>query len=129
MKKVLKVLLVITLIMTISVTAISSHEPYEVYTVTVENLEITIEHQGLSQEKLNMIVNESFEPAPTIASYNLACLFGHSLSTGTKIVTSHNVRTTSPKCLKETISFSTCTRSGCDYYSSTVIDSNYVTCH
>jgi hypothetical protein len=131
MKKILKFILAVTITTIIITTAISSQEPIKTYSVTVDNIDVVIEHQGMPQNKLDMSVNESLgiETEPIITPFGLACLFGHSITSGTKTETSHNVYSTNPRCVRRVYSISACTRSDCDYYSSTLISENSIACH
>ena len=54
-------------------------------------------------------------------------LFGHNIQTNTVNVTTHNVRSVSPKCLRNTYNVETCSK--CDYYNEELIASAYIVCH
>lgn len=57
----------------------------------------------------------------------LTCtLFGHKLETGTTSVVTHKVRTSAPRCLRETFDYEICSR--CDYSEYTLIGDEYISC-
>ena len=59
---------------------------------------------------------------------NLLCLFGHSTTTTTVLAVTHNYYTTSPKCREQTYRIIYCTRSGCNYNTSSVIRDMRILC-
>lgn len=130
MKKVVKILLVMSIVL-MTVVSVSSQVPAEMYSMAVDDSTINIEHRGLSQEKLDMIIENELgiENESMVPMFNLLCLFGHSTTTGSYTLTSHSVSTSTPRCRKYTYVYEMCTRSGCDYYSSTLIDTEYLYCH
>lgn len=130
MKNVLKVLLAMSIVL-LTVISVYSQEPCELYQTSVDNVDIVIEHQNLSQKKLYMIVNNELgiENPPEINPYNIACLFGHSISSGSYTSTSHNVSSSAPKCIRYTYTYETCTRDNCGYYVNNLIDTEYLSCH
>jgi hypothetical protein len=60
---------------------------------------------------------------------NIICdIFGHNLTTTTAVEVTHNVYTTSPKCVRKTYNGEYCTR--CDYINKTLKSSVRIsTCH
>lgn len=95
-----------------------------------ENIVIIIENNNISEktrEKIIAFYSNGGEEKDGVATYGLTCtLLGHKLETSTVSKTTHKVRSTSPRCLKETYSYSTCTR--CDYEKSTLVSSKYIVC-
>ena len=95
----------------------------------IENKNITIEfHNEISDEAREKVVahfhgnNEN-----TVNARGLTCtLFGHKLETGTTSVVTHNVRTSAPRCLRETFDYEICSR--CDYSEYTLIGDEYIYC-
>lgn len=97
---------------------------------TQPHIDIYIENQEISEEtKARILEYYSVEnPADDgVATCGVTCtLFGHKLETSTVVKVTHNVRTTSPKCLKKTYAYEACTR--CDYDNSTLLSSQYIIC-
>lgn len=54
-------------------------------------------------------------------------LFGHDIETNLVYVTTHNVRSVSPRCLMKTYNVETCSK--CDYYNEELVSSVYIVCH
>lgn len=133
MKKMVRVLLIISTVF-ILMTSISSNSSRQVFITKSENLDIVVEHNKLSKEKLNNIIgiiseSDSNEPAVSVASFNLFCLFGHSLETMHAIVTQHNVSYDAPRCFRRYVTVTACTRNGCNYGTVTENGSGFVYCH
>ena len=62
-----------------------------------------------------------------ISTYGLTCtLLGHKLETTGVYKITHEVRSTSPRCLKKSYDYSACTR--CDYEESVLVRSEYIVC-
>lgn len=60
-------------------------------------------------------------------AYGLMCtLFGHKIETTSVTAVTHKVRTTAPRCRRDTYSVDNCTR--CDYTKSTLSRSVYIAC-
>lgn len=94
-----------------------------------ENRNITIEfHNEISDEAREKVVAHFHgEDENTISARGLTCtLFGHDLETGTTSVVTHKVRTSTPRCLRETYDYEICSR--CDYSEYTLIGSVYIYC-
>lgn len=130
MKKVVKILLIISIVL-MTVVSVSSQVPNEIYSIAIDDSAISIEHKGLSQDKLNVIIENELEidTESATASFNLLCIFGHSTTSGSFTLTSHSVSSSAPRCRKYLYNYEMCTRSGCDYYSSTLIFTEYLYCH
>lgn len=99
-------------------------------TVADENIEIIIENDDVSEETKAKIIayytNEE-EQTDDCATYGITCtLLGHNLETTRVSKITHKVRTTSPRCLKKSYDYETCTR--CDYEESILLSSVYIIC-
>ncbi len=95
-----------------------------------ENTVIIIENENISEETKAKIIayytNEE-EHNNDSTTYGLTCtLFGHKLETTRVSKITHKVRTTSPRCLKKSYDYETCTR--CDYEESILLSSVYIVC-
>lgn len=95
-----------------------------------EHIEIIIENENISvetKEKAIAFYTNGGEEKDGIATYGLTCtLLGHKLETTEVYKITHKVRTSSPRCLKKTYDYSTCTR--CDYEESVLIGNEYIAC-
>ncbi len=95
-----------------------------------EHIEIYIENENLSKEteaKIIAFYSNGGGEKDEIATYGLTCtLFGHKLESSTVVTITHKVRSTSPKCLRKTYDYESCTR--CDYETSTLIGQSYIVC-
>lgn len=85
-----------------------------------ENTSFTAEQQEYIADMLINGENESATP------YNILCLFGHNYTVETVTSVTHCVRTSQPRCLKETLEVGVCTRCGHTY--SNLITSGYIGC-
>ncbi len=97
---------------------------------THEHFEIIIENEDISEEtreKIIVFYTNSGEENDGAATYGLTCtLFGHKLESTRVYKITHEVRSTSPRCLKKTYTYEACTR--CDYEKSTLMSSEYIAC-
>ena len=97
---------------------------------THEHIEIIIENEDISEETKEKIIafyTNGGEEQEGVATYGLTCtLFGHKLESSAVSTITHKVRTTSPRCLKKTYNYESCTR--CDYEESTLILQEYIAC-
>ena len=95
-----------------------------------EHIEIIIENQNISEEteaKIIAFYTNGGEEKEGIATYGLTCtLLGHKIESSTVTTITHKVRSTSPRCLKKTYDYESCTR--CDYENSTLITQQYIAC-
>lgn len=95
-----------------------------------EEIEIFIDNEDISEETRAKIIAYYSDPNHEddgIATCGLTCtLFGHKLESSTVRTVTHKARTTSPRCLEKTYNFKSCTR--CDYETSTLLSSRYITC-
>ena len=132
MKKMVKVVLIIGVVFALML-SISSNSSRQVFLSKAENIDVVVEHNKLSKEKLDNIIGivakENKDPMVSINSFNLFCLFGHSLETIYAIVTQHNVSYDAPRCFRRYVSVEACTRNGCNYGSVTELGSSYIYCH
>lgn len=99
-------------------------------TEAVDHIEIVIENKDISGETEKKIIafyTNGGEEKEGVATYGLTCtLLGHKLETSRVYKIKHKARTTSPRCLKKTYNYSTCTR--CDYEESVLAKSEYIAC-
>ncbi len=120
------ILLVLTLLISTCVLPTSAKES------TVNNTEIEIIiNDDVSEETKEKIEKYFASGEPTtddgISTYGLTCtLFGHKIEATSVSTITHKVRSTSPKCLKNTYAYEACTR--CDYETSTLTRSEYIVC-
>ena len=95
-----------------------------------ENIEIVIVNQNISEEtkaKAIAFYTNDGEEQEGNTTYGLTCtLLGHKLETTVVYKITHEVRTTSPRCLKKTYNYDACT--SCDYEKSTLTSSTYILC-
>ena len=97
---------------------------------THDHIEIVILNEDIPEEVKERIIafytNGGGEKEGT-ATYGLTCtLFGHKLETTELYTIYHEVRETSPRCLKKTYDYSFCTR--CDYEESVLVGNKYIAC-
>ncbi len=93
-----------------------------------ENITIEFHNEVSDKAKERIVAHFQGEDENTISSRGITCtLFGHKLETGTTSVVTHNVRTSAPRCLRETYDYEICTR--CDFSEYTLIGSEYIYCH
>ena len=125
-KNLFAILLVLTLLICTFIIPASAKEP----AINNINIEIIINEDVSSETKAK--IERYFatgEPITTdsVSTYGLTCtLFGHKLENSLVDVITHKVRTTSPRCKKQTYAYSACTR--CDYETSTLADTEYIYC-
>lgn len=121
MKKIFAIILSVSFIfgaMTVTANATDSFETPKIEFIFDE---------GTSAEIQERIIADFTGEDDGAATYGLTCtLFGHKLETGTVSTVTHNVRSTSPRCLKETFNYEICSR--CDYSNYTLIGSTYIIC-
>ena len=127
MKKITKIisLIMAAVFIAVPVTQASNNT----YTYQSGNIEITITHSGLSEEKLLYIVQllESGETKVGSQTYGLICtLFGHKLVTTVNEVITHMVYDTYPHCKRECYNTTICER--CDYAEIELLSTEAVGC-
>ena len=127
MQKITKIiaLILVAVFAVVPVTHASDHT----YIYQSNNIEITIVHSGLSEEKLLYIAQilESKNNTSNTQTYGLTCtIFGHKLVTSTSEVTTHMVYDTYPHCKLESYNVTSCER--CDYIETELISTDAVGC-
>ncbi|MBQ8182670.1 MAG: hypothetical protein IJ025_02065 [Clostridia bacterium] len=126
-KRILSLILALT---TLLCMAIIPTNAAEADTETHEHVEIIIENEDISaetKEKIMAFYSNGGEEQEGIATYGLTCtLLGHKLESSVVYKITHKVRTTSPRCLKKTYNYESCTR--CDYEESTLASQKYIVC-
>lgn len=97
---------------------------------THNHVEIIIENENVSEEtkqKAIAFYTNGGEETDGATTYGVTCtLLGHKLETTNVVKVTHKARTTAPRCLQKTYNYSTCTR--CDYETSTLVSSKYISC-
>lgn len=97
---------------------------------TDEHIVIIIENEDISEETREKILTfyaNGGEEKKGIATYGLTCtLLGHKLESSVVQTITHKARSTSPRCLKKTYDYESCTR--CDYETSTLKGQSYIAC-
>lgn len=124
-KKTLSLILAITMSVCIFIVPANAAE-----TEADEHVEIIIVNQNISEEtkeKAFAFYTNGGEEKEGVATYGLTCtLLGHKTESTHVYKINHEVRTTSPRCLKKTYDYITCTR--CDYSESILLSSEYIIC-
>lgn len=91
------------------------------YTVEFEETTLSDEQQLIIAQRLLSKEHDGIE------TYGLICtLFGHDTEENVVSVITHKVRTTSPRCKRESYSVTTCTR--CDYQEQELNGTSYIVC-
>ena len=116
MKKITKMLALLIAMVFAFASTVNATDTTYIY--QEDNIEITITHSGLSEEKLFRIAQLliSGESVIDAQTYGLMCtLFGHKLvTTGDEVVT-HMVYETYPHCERKYYETTTCERNNCNY--------------
>ncbi len=124
-KKILSLILAIVMLACVFIMPANAAE-----TETDENTEIIIVNQNISEESKEKIIafyTNGNEEQEGITTYGLTCtLLGHKIESSKVYKITHEVRATSPRCLKKTYNHDVCTR--CDYSKSTLASSIYIVC-
>ena len=127
MKKIITLILVVVSLfsmMSISVYAEDTNE--STVTVTVNDTVFIFDADTTEEFRSKAIVHY-FNHDDGATSYGLTCtLFGHKTESSVVAAVTHKVRSTSPRCLRETFDVETCSR--CDYVNSSLITSEYIVC-
>ena len=101
------------------------------YIYQENNIDITITHSELSEEKLLHIAHliMSGERANDAQIYGLMCtIFGHKLVTTKSEVTTHMVYDTYPHCERKHYSTTICERNNCNYAETELLSTSKVGC-
>lgn len=129
MKKIISIFLMVTLFV-LSATIITSASESPTVVITTENAEYTIEFESttLSEEQRMAIAhNLVFGKDDNAQTYGLMCtLFGHKTEQIKATKITHKVKTTSPRCKRDSYVITTCTR--CDYYDEEYTGTSYISC-
>ena len=124
-KKLLALIIAITMLTCIFVMPANAAE-----TEAHEHIEIIIVNQNISEESKEKIIafyTNGGEEQEGTAAYGLTCtLLGHNFEYSRVYSINHEVRSTSPRCLKKTYEHAVCTR--CDYSESNLVSSAYIVC-
>lgn len=96
-------------------------------TYNCENITIEFHNEVSNEVQERIVAHFHGEDENIVSPRGLTCtLFGHKLETGTTSVVTHNVRTSAPRCLRETYDYEICSR--CDYSEYTFLYSEYIYC-
>ena len=124
-KKLLSLILAITSLACIFIMPVNATEPE-----ADEHIEIIIVNPNISKEtqaKAIAFYTNGGEEQEGFATYGLTCtLLGHKTESTQVYKINHEVRATSPRCLKKTYDYIACTR--CDYEESVLVSSKYIVC-
>lgn len=123
------VCMLICFVMVVNVVAADSYGPTAI-NYEDKNMTVIFDRTQISDEdacrriadRLVYGVNEN-----DIAKISFCWLFGHDITTTTVMTITHNVRTTSPRCLKEIHDVQVCSK--CDYIKDEVTSAVYIVCH
>lgn len=124
-KKILSLILAVAILACIFIMPANAAEKE-----THNHIEIIIVNDDISEktkEKAIAFYTNGGEEQDGASTYGLTCtLLGHKLETTRVYKITHEVRSTSPRCLKKTYDYSTCTR--CDYEESILVENAYIIC-
>ena len=127
MKKIIAlILVVVSLFSVMSISAHAENTAENTVTVTV-NETVFVFGADTTEDFRNKFITHYFECDDEATTYGLTCtLLGHKTESSVVNAITHNVRATSPRCLRETYNVETCSR--CDYVKSTLLSSVYIVC-
>lgn len=128
MKKIIAlIMVVVSLFSVMSVSAYAEDVSEDTITVTV-NETVFVFPADTSEDFRNKFIAHYFnENDEDVATYGLMCtLFGHKLESAVIQTVTHKVKSTAPRCLRETYDTEACTR--CDYTNAVLISSVYISC-
>ena len=116
MKKVNKKALISLIIILAHIISLSAFHANAVSPVAID--EIRYSYNGISAKKAEQLIESILvdASAATSQSFNIFCLFGHSIQTGTIKVTEHKYYADYPKCKVTTFYIEYCTRNGCEHF-------------
>lgn len=140
MSKALRFIFISILLITfLSVFVYATQNSSYAFTFYYGDREITIESAHDNEEEAKIIADYiAYDITPTgyietreeIRRSLVCILFGHSIETYTAQEITHNVYTTSPKCVLKFYDVEICTRESCDYIQKTLISSTRISnCH
>lgn len=124
-KKILSLILAIAMLACMCIMPANAAE-----TEADEHIEIIIVNQNISEEtkaKAIAFYTNGGEEQDGTTTYGLTCtLLGHKIESTRVYKINHEVRTTSPRCLKKSYDYNACTR--CDFEESVLVSSTYIVC-
>lgn len=124
-KKILSLILAIAMLVCVFIIPVNAAEAE-----TQGHIEIIFVNQNISEktkEKAIAFYTNGGEEKNGTATYGLTCtLLGHKLESSRVYSINHEVRSTSPRCLKKTYDYAACTR--CDYEESVLVGEQYIFC-
>ena len=128
-KRFLAIFMVLSILMSLFAIPTSAAEPEDNH--NHEHIEIIFEDENLSEEfkakATAYFLNGGSEVDDEPATYGLTCtLFGHKITSVTTHLYKHKVRSTSPRCARETYAYDSCER--CDYENSVLLSTVYISC-
>lgn len=129
MKKLLAIILAIASAFSVMTITASAEEAENTEIVITKGDVDYIFEAGVSEDHINSFIAlcEEDHDCEEAATYGLTCtLFGHKLETSSASTITHKARATDPRCLHNTYTVETCTR--CDYSTSTLKSSVYISC-
>lgn len=132
MKKIGSIILVLAFLIGMMQMVVTAQDNVEDYTSIGSDCEVDVYiPEDISPEVRAKILAYMFGEGNTDPEQdrNILCtLFGHSFETTTTYAVTHNVYTTSPKCVRNTYKTNTCTR--CGYVETELVRSERIsTCH
>ncbi len=125
--RILSILLALVISITVFITPASAEEAHD-----HGDVEIIFHDENVSEKfkerATECLLNDECECChDDSATYGLTCdLLGHNLETSNITKIKHQMYASAPRCSKQVVSFSQCTR--CDYHTSTVIQSQRINC-
>lgn len=127
MKKIIITALMLLLCITMPITAYANDffgNAYEIDNTTIQFASDSV----FTEEEQLKIVNKFITDESEIAPINIMCsIFGHKYTSEIVTTVTHEVRTSSPRCLREKFNVSVCSR--CGYTKTEHISSEYINCH
>lgn len=126
MKKI--IIILITIIITFSMTVHASADSNVGNTYQINDVTVVFDtNSQLSSEQQEKIANLLVYPEYSVAQANLICdIFGHKNTSETVITITHKAKETSPRCLQENFTVTTCSR--CSESSVERNSFGYITC-
>lgn len=128
MKRIIALIMaIVSLFCVMSVSAGAEGVDEGTVTVIVNETEFIFDADTTEEFRDKFIANYFNGEDDGATAYGLTCtLFGHKIETTSVTAVTHNVRTTAPRCRRDTYSVDNCTR--CDYTKSTLTRSVYIAC-
>lgn len=126
MKKI--TLIIVTLCISFFCIQVDAIDTYDT-TITIDNIDVVFDSNTLLNSNERQVIAEYLvaDPSEQVQTYGLMCnLFGHKNTTEIVYTITHEVNSTSPKCLRETWEITTCSR--CNNTETTLINHYFVDC-